>query len=197
MRITGGSARGITLKVPKGSDTRPATDQMRQAVFSSLGDRVVGAACLDLYAGTGAYGLEALSRGAGSCVFVEKDRRAVQCLRDNLAAVGKSMLSGGGGDGRGTVVQSDVTGLPVARYLGVDLVFIDAPYALVAHSVPVLLAHIAAVAEADRMRWIVVEAPGNYQLQHPHYEIIARLGKGQHQPTVYILQSLCAKENQS
>ena len=64
MRITGGSARGIPLSLPKGDAVRPATDALRQAVFSSLAARVPGTRFLDLFAGSGAYGLEALSRGA-------------------------------------------------------------------------------------------------------------------------------------
>ncbi|HEY9155314.1 MAG TPA: RsmD family RNA methyltransferase, partial [Opitutaceae bacterium] len=91
MRISGGDARGITLRVPKGDAVRPATDGMRQAVFSSIAARVPGAVFLDLFAGSGAYGLEALSRGAGRGYFVEKSNPAVQCLRQNLAAVCKSV----------------------------------------------------------------------------------------------------------
>ena len=74
MRITGGLARSIPLILPKGDAVRPATDALRQAVFSSLAARVAGARFLDLFAGSGAYGLEALSRGASSGVFVEKRR---------------------------------------------------------------------------------------------------------------------------
>src|ERR1019366_4147641 len=86
MRISGGQARGIPLIVPKGDAVRPATDGMRQAAFSSLGGYVTGARFLDLFAGSGAYGLEALSRGAAGGVFVEKNARAAACLRRNLAA---------------------------------------------------------------------------------------------------------------
>ena len=91
MRISGGAARGITLVVPKGDAVRPATDGMRQAAFSSLGALVTGAQFLDLFAGSGAYGLEALSRGAAGGVFVEKNAKAAACVRQNLAAVCKSL----------------------------------------------------------------------------------------------------------
>src|SRR6186713_2071110 len=91
MRISGGGARGITLAVPRGDTVRPATDGMRQSVFSSLGERVVGARFLDLFAGSGAYGLEAVSRGAAGGVFVEKSAKAVACLRTNITAVCKSL----------------------------------------------------------------------------------------------------------
>src|SRR5947199_1862085 len=91
MRISGGIARGIPLSVPKGDRVRPATDGMRQAVFSSLGERVVGARFLDLFAGSGAYGLEAMSRGASGGSFVEQNAKAAACIRQNIAAVGKSL----------------------------------------------------------------------------------------------------------
>ena len=79
MRITGGKARGIPLASPKGDATRPATDQLREAVFSSLGARIEGAQVADLFAGTGAYGLEAMSRGAIGGIFVEAFERAWAC----------------------------------------------------------------------------------------------------------------------
>ena len=91
MRISGGQARGIPLRVPPGDAVRPATDGMRQAVFSSIASRVPGARFFDLCAGSGAYGLEALSRGAAGGVFVEKNAKAVACVRTNLAAVCKSL----------------------------------------------------------------------------------------------------------
>src|SRR4029450_2637430 len=103
MRISGGVARGIPLVAPKGDAVRPATDGMRQAVFSSLGTRGEGAWFLDLFAGSGAYGLEALSRGARGGVFIEQNPRAVSCVRQNIAAVCKSL-------GRPTAEVSIVTG---------------------------------------------------------------------------------------
>src|ERR1043165_2460605 len=104
MRITGGNARGIPLAVPKGDAVRPATDAMRQAVFSSLGARVADAQFLDLFAGSGGYGLEPLSRGAAGGTFVEQNAKAVACLRQNIAAVCKSLSR----DERGlTVLQGD------------------------------------------------------------------------------------------
>src|SRR5579883_2769182 len=90
MRISGGVARGITLAVPRGDAVRPATDGMRQAVFSSLAHRIPGAWFLDLFAGSGAYGLEAVSRGAAGGYFVEKNRLAAECVRKNIEAVCKS-----------------------------------------------------------------------------------------------------------
>ena len=120
MRVIAGEAKGRRLKGPPGHGTRPMTDRVREALFSSLGPEVSGARVLDLFAGSGSLGLEALSRGAQSAEFVEMDRAVVAVLRSNVDAVGLG----------GTVTRNDVT-----RYLAGparlhDLVFVDPPYAL-------------------------------------------------------------------
>ena len=84
MRIIAGLAKGMTLRVPRGDAVRPTSDRVREAIFSSLGARVVGATVLDLFAGTGALGLEAASRGAASVAFVENARAALDCLQHNI-----------------------------------------------------------------------------------------------------------------
>src|ERR1041384_4622636 len=84
MRITGGKAARRILKVPKGLAVRPTPDLVKQALFNSLGARVVGARVLELFAGTGALSLECLSRGAAQAVCVEKSHRHAQAIRDNL-----------------------------------------------------------------------------------------------------------------
>lgn len=126
MRITGGLARGIHLKVPQLNDrVRPSTDRMREAVFSSLGPLGNPVAVLDLYAGTGAYGLEALSRGAGSTVFVESDPRVLPSLEMNLQAVSRS--AGVPFDAR--ILRRRLPGgLENALPETFDLIFIDPPY---------------------------------------------------------------------
>ena len=91
MRVVAGSAGGVGLYVPKGDAVRPTMDLVKGAIFSSLGEFIRGARVLDLFAGTGALGIEALSRGAASVVFVEKDRRAVETIERNLE---KTHLSG-------------------------------------------------------------------------------------------------------
>src|SRR6266446_4427135 len=88
MRITGGKAARRLLKVPRGHDVRPTADLVKQAVFNSLGNRVVGARVLELFAGTGALSLECLSRGAISAVCVEKSPRHAEVLRQNHQAAG-------------------------------------------------------------------------------------------------------------
>lgn len=86
MRIIGGQAAGLHLKVPKGYDVRPTPDLVRQAIFNSLGDRVVGARVLDLFSGTGALGLECISRGASSVLSIEKVPRHAAIINQNLIA---------------------------------------------------------------------------------------------------------------
>lgn len=88
MRVIAGEAKGRKLKMVSGSSTRPVGERVKEALFSILGDRVVGARFLDLYAGTGSVGIEALSRGAAFAVFVDRQRQAVSTIRDNLTHTG-------------------------------------------------------------------------------------------------------------
>ena len=84
MRVIAGSAGGIRLAVPK-SGVRPTMDRVKAAIFSSLGEAIIGARVLDLFAGSGALGIEALSRGAASAIFVEDDRQSAEAIEKNLA----------------------------------------------------------------------------------------------------------------
>ncbi len=126
MRVIAGSAKGRRLQGPDTSNTRPLTDRAKEALFSALGERVVGARVLDLYAGSGAIGIEALSRGAAQAVFVENGRKALDALRHNLTTVGFT---------NGIVVGQSVEAY-VASALGVfDLVFCDPPWAMATNDV--------------------------------------------------------------
>lgn len=87
MRITGGASAGRILAVPKGFDVRPTLDRVRQAVFNSLGERILGAHVLELFAGTGALSLECLSRGATHATCVEKSRHHAEVLRNNFSSI--------------------------------------------------------------------------------------------------------------
>ncbi len=130
MRVIAGRAKGHTLVAPRGLGTRPLTDRAREALFSSLGEVVVGARVLDLYAGSGALGIEALSRGAEHVTFVEQGRAALGALRRNLEAVG---------------FEAEVVADDVARFLRrpdegcYQLAFVDPPYALSLASVAEIL----------------------------------------------------------
>jgi 16S rRNA (guanine966-N2)-methyltransferase len=122
MRLISGSAGGIPLEVPK-SVTRPTQDRVRQAVFNMLGELIDGAHVLDVFAGSGALGLECLSRGAASALLVDQDRGACEVMKKNIA---KTRLEGA------HVRQSDVFKiLPQLISAGqlFDLVFADPPYA--------------------------------------------------------------------
>jgi 16S rRNA (guanine966-N2)-methyltransferase len=88
MRVIAGSARGLRLAAPKDPRTRPISDKVKESLFGAIGERVVEARVLDLYAGSGAIGIEALSRGAASATFVERARPAVAVIRENLARTG-------------------------------------------------------------------------------------------------------------
>jgi 16S rRNA (guanine(966)-N(2))-methyltransferase RsmD len=122
MRVIAGSARGITLRAPRDADTRPVTDRVKETLFGILGDRVPGARVLDLYAGSGALGVEALSRGAAHATFVERGREALASIRHNLERTGLA-------------AEASVRGGDVLRYLAeapevpFDLAFLDPPYA--------------------------------------------------------------------
>ena len=88
IRVIAGKAKGRKLKMVPGSGTRPIGDRVKEALFNILGPEVIGAQFLDLFSGTGSVGIEALSRGAGSCTFIEVDRKAVQVIRENLEHCG-------------------------------------------------------------------------------------------------------------
>ncbi len=120
MRVVAGDYKGRRLRSPRGKETRPTSDRVREALFSILGD-IAGKRVLDLYAGTGALGIEALSRGAREAVFVESDRRAAECVRANLRAVGDPDAIIWVGDAPAYLERAD-TEAPF------DLVFADPPY---------------------------------------------------------------------
>lgn len=185
MRITGGRARGIPLVLPKGDHVRPATDAMRQAVFSSLAARVPEARFLDLFAGSGAYGLEALSRGAAGGVFVERDGPTVQCLKRNLSAVCKSL----GRDERDLeILPLDATQVPVGSAGVPDLVFVDPPYEVITGVAPRIFARLTEVLASAPDSLVVFEMPGEIELSPPGWRAVKRLGKGARQPTVCIFK---------
>ena len=120
MRVIAGEFRSRVLRSLPGLDVRPTPDRMREALFSILAPRIEGAVFADLYAGTGAVGIEALSRGARRAIFVEQDREAVGVIRANLKSLGI--------EGRADVRQGKVSA--VAAKLDADIVFLDPPYHL-------------------------------------------------------------------
>ena len=176
MRIASGKASGISLETPRGNLTRPATDAARLAIFSSLGDLVSGADVLDLFAGTGAYGLEALSVGAKSACFVEKDRNAVSCLKKNISAVSKAL----GGACDACVVVSDCMAFRPQRTF--DIVFADPPYDLLRDYKTSLkiFSIFTSVSSLNTDALFVLEAPAEFDIPpevSKYFSVLKRLGK--------------------
>jgi len=119
LRVISGTAGGLHLQSPKRHALRPTQDRIRQVIFSSLAEFVPGTRVLDLFAGTGSFGIEALSRGAASATFVEQESEAVQCIRDNLAHCRM----------QGDVRQGDALAwLDTPPSAPFDLIFADPPY---------------------------------------------------------------------
>jgi len=160
LRIVSGRHGGRRLVAPPGSATRPTSDRVREALFSVLGASVEGARVLDLYAGSGALGLESLSRGAGSAVFIDRAPRAVTAIRANLDALG---------------IEADVRRMEAraalrtasARGEAYDLVFLDPPYRhatglgrMLSEALPAVLAPGArVVSESDRRDPLELDLP--------------------------------------
>ena len=151
MRIIAGQWRGRPIIAPKGEATRPTADRMREALFSMLASRLGSfdeLAVADLFAGSGALGLEALSRGAASCVFVEQDRAAVDALKTNIAKLGA----------KADVRAQSVLALPPATK-PYDLILMDPPYGTGAGAVA--LDKLGRLGWADESTWISIETAKN------------------------------------
>jgi 16S rRNA (guanine966-N2)-methyltransferase len=164
---------------------RPATDALRQAIFSSLAGRVPGAHFLDLFAGSGAYGLEALSRGATGGVFVESNHRAIACLRRNLSAVCKSL---GREESGLAVFEMDALKTPLGAGGAPDLIFVDPPYEIIAATAPALFVRLGEMLAAKPDALVVFEMPGEMALAPAGWTCVKRLGKGGRQPTAAFFQ---------
>jgi 16S rRNA (guanine(966)-N(2))-methyltransferase RsmD len=122
MRVIAGSARGLRLAAPKDPQTRPISDRVKESLFGALGRRVEASRFLDLYAGSGAIGIEALSRGAAHATFVERARPAVAVIRENLDRTGLADRA----TVRATAVEPFLASAPGGPW---DVVVLDPPYA--------------------------------------------------------------------
>ena len=158
MRVVAGEYGSRRLKAPPGSDTRPTADHVREALFSILGS-VEGMTVVDLYAGSGALGIEALSRGASEAVFVDSSRTAVAVIDENLTRLGAD---------NGEIVQRDVLDwLRATEERAFDLVFCDPPYdaaARIAQPLTELLPRVMApqaliVTESSKRNPLVLDLP--------------------------------------
>ena len=175
MRVTGGSARGILFIVPDGVEyLRPATDFMREAVFSSLGRRVRNSVVLDLFAGVGGYGLDALSRGADACIFVEKNSIASEAIEKNIKNVQKSSNR----KFSTKVFCNDVFSWAETLDTQFDIIFIDPPYNMIEQRGNGLLAMFSKHLKENETSRLIIEVPGKYNLETPKDLIfIKRLGR--------------------
>ena len=160
MRVVAGLYRGRRLVAPAGSDTRPTSDRVREALFSVLGPSVHGARGLDLFAGSGALGIEALSRGAQQAVFVDRSPKAIQAIRTNLTTLGID------GDVRPMEARAALRAAS-ARREAYDLVFLDPPYRRAAELgrelseglIAVLAPRARVVTESDRRAPLELDLP--------------------------------------
>jgi len=169
MRIIAGSAGGVPLKVPS-HDVRPTMDMVREAAFSALGELIVDARVLDLFAGSGAYGIEALSRGAAEAVFVDNHPKSISTIQLNLS---KTKLSG-------RVIRQDVFRFLRDQKGAFRIVFADPPYAKKPGArdyIEELLSceRLAAVVEPGGL--LVLECVETAKIQHPSYWEITRAKK--------------------
>ncbi len=153
MRVIAGQWRGRKLVAPKGDITRPTADRTRETMFNMLVSRLgsfEGLTVADLFAGSGALGIEALSRGAASCLFVEEERRAVEAIRANLAALGAA--------GAANVRQGSVMALgPAAQPL--DVLLLDPPYRTGAGAVA--LDRLQRLGWIGPASWVALETAGD------------------------------------
>ncbi len=182
MRITGGQARSISISCPKGDWVRPATDKMRESVFSSLGSDIEGSLFLDLFAGAGSYGLEAISRGARAGVFVEQHRAAVKSITGNLKLVQKSV-------GHAETNSSySIESADVFKWLerktvsqgfsGYDIVFVDPPYREVDAAFTTILNALIPLLNPKTGAWIFFESPMERDGFPQGYALRKVFGKG-------------------
>ncbi|MEY2569694.1 MAG: hypothetical protein QOE63_44 [Acidimicrobiaceae bacterium] len=181
MRVVAGRAGGLRLVAPAGNDTRPTTDRVREATFNALGSMgaLDDATVLDLFAGSGALGIEALSRGARHATFVERDRSALTAIAQNLKATGL--------EAEATVVATEAIGFAAAAPEPFDLVLCDPPYSFSSWSslLPVLPGRVAAL-ESDRD--LPVAGP---------WEVVRAKRYGTTVVTIIIRQDLSAREQRS
>lgn len=161
MRIIAGEYRSRTILAPDGLTTRPIPDRVKESFFGMLGSRIEGAKVVDLFAGSGAIGLEALSRGAASCLFVDQDKGAIAMLRRNVETLGCAA--------RAQIVHGDALGLSVSARCPrpVDLLFFDPPYPLVEDPtgwarVKAQASRLAALLSDDG--FLIIRTPNPFQL---------------------------------
>lgn len=160
MRVTGGIARGIVLDVPKRGEVRPATDFTRERIFDRIGLNIQGSVVLDCFAGTGAYGLEAVSRNAKMCVFLEQDPRLIPNLRSNCEKVCKSTQRSL--DSSVKIVNVDVFSFNLNSLPPSDYVFFDPPYRFWDEAIEKIFKFFDNVAQHNPKAVLALEYPSQF-----------------------------------
>lgn len=150
MRVIAGSARRLQLKCIDGLETRPTTDRIKETLFNMINDDVYNAIFIDLFAGSGGIGIEALSRGAREAVFVEKNRKAVAVIEDNL---NHTKLKD-----KAKVISGDALSAidRLASYTHIDVIYMDPPYAMEIEEA--VLMKLKALPGVDEDTIIIIEA---------------------------------------
>lgn len=165
MRILGGTSKGRKLLTPKGAETRPALARVRNSLFNILGDRLIDKYVLDLFAGTGSLGLEALSRGAKSCLFVDNNQKCLEAINQNIEIMGfKSCAS--------TVLFNGFQVVPylMNQSLCFDMVFVSPPYRFFADS---RLKHKLLTCLEEFVRYSLLAPAGLIIMEHRRRQIQA------------------------
>lgn len=160
MRVIAGSRKGHRLDAPRGLDTRPTSDRVRENIFNLVGP-VDGAKVLDLFAGSGALGIEALSRGAASAVFVEQDHDATRIIERNLDRLRLTGARVVRGDVLRTIAQEANAG---EKY---DLVLVDPPYGMLTEIQPRLARHLPSLLTADGLLVLETDSRSEPELPLP------------------------------
>ena len=189
MRITGGAARGIQLDVPQ-QDVRPATDYMREYAFNRLGSTILDKVVLDCFAGTGAYGLEALSRGAQTCYFLEKNPKVIAILKKNCERVLKSAQRE---SFTAKIVPIDLFCFSPQKVETIDYVFFDPPYPYWTEKLSELLSVLGKIAYAYPQSLFIIEHPAH--LQWPSKHLLQPIGPIKHSkkknaPSIHFFKSI-------
>lgn len=187
MRISGGKARGIPLRVSKKGGVRPAIEITRERLFSSIFMALGDASVLDLFAGSGAYGLEALSRGAKMATLVEKNRFVFGDLKNNLAAVLKSAnLQSDAGRLVNRDVMDYIKNKPEQPH---DLIFIDPPYAEIQQVGPLVFELLLKNQFLRPNGRVILETPGELAMEFVGWNMDRVLGKEQRGSPVHRIYS--------
>jgi 16S rRNA (guanine966-N2)-methyltransferase len=166
LRIIAGRLRGSRLVVPDAAGLRPTPDRVRETLFNWLAPVVDGARCLDLFAGTGALGIEAISRGANSCTFVEGDRALARLLAENIARLKIE---------NGRIIESDATSMLGGTAQPYDIVFLDPPFGADLWSESARL--LESRGWLGENAWLYVESPADAQISLPTSLMLHREGR--------------------